>query len=266
MAKIRYVKTLEQVKRAQDANPEFLESTVRTIRTVYETDPAIARVVIPKPLEPCAAPEVHLHVSEITMHLAPDVDMKIGSAIFGVGASYEGVDGIYLLTMPMTTEQAVVPGRETYGEPKKIADIALERSGDDVVGTVTRMGSTYLEVRGRIGASLGPRSLVDRSYCYKVLPSCEQGKAFDHDPLLVRLEWRHEHDAVHRMNGEVILRDSIFDPVADIPVRRIVRMEYEEGRTQSNGQVLRSVPGDWILPFLHQRYDDASGDGVDVAV
>jgi acetoacetate decarboxylase len=66
------------------------------------------------------------------------------------------------------------------------------------------------------------------------------------------------------MQGEVILTDSPLDPVADIPVRRLLRMEYEEGRTQSNGKVLRSIPGDWLLPFLHQRYDDTSGDGIEV--
>lgn len=266
MSKVRYVKTLEQVQRARESNPEFLESTVRTIRAVYETDPAIARAVVPRPLVPCERPEVHLHVSEITMHLAPDLDMKIGSAIFGVGASYEGDAGIYLITMPMTTEQAVVPGRETFGEPKKIADISLQRSGDDVVGKVSRMGTTYIELRGRVGADAGPRQIVDHSYCFKALPSCEQGKAFDYDPLLVRLEWRHDQEAVHPIgSGAILLRDSVFDPVADLPVRRIVRMEYEVGRTRSNGTVLRSVPGDWLLPFLHQRYDDVSGDGVEVA-
>ena len=50
----------------------------------------------------------------------------------------------------------------------------------------------------------------------------------------------------------------------DVPVRRIVGMEYEEGSTQSNGTVLRSVPDEWILPFLHQRYDDTSGAGIEI--
>ena len=31
-----------------------------------------------------------------------------------------------------TTEQAVVPGRETYGEPKKIAQIDFQKEGDRV--------------------------------------------------------------------------------------------------------------------------------------
>ena len=129
------------------------------------------------------------------------------------------------------------------------------------------MGMTYLEARGRLGESLGPRELTEYAFCYKAMPSCEKGRDFDADPLLVRLEWRHRHARVHAVeDGEVILRESRLDPVADIPVRRLVRMEYEEGSTESNGSVLRSVPGEWLLPFLHQRYDDPSAEGIDVAV
>jgi len=265
VSKLRYVKTLDQVKKAQEENPEFLKSTVRTIRTVYETDPAVAKAVVPKPLEPSARPEVHMHVSEITMHITPDFDMKIGSAIVGVTVDYDDGEGIYLLTMPMTSEQAVIGGRDTFGEPKKIADITLERAGDDLVAKVTRMGTTYIELHGRVGESKGAREIVDHAYCFKAMPSCDQGKALDADPLLVRLEWQHEHDSVNAVDGaEVILRESMFDPVVDLPVRRIVSMEFEEGRTKSNGSVLRSVPGDWLLPFLHQRYDDTSGDGIEL--
>ena len=77
----------------------------------------------------------------------------------------------------------------------------------------------------------------------------------------MRLEWRHAHSEVRRAEGELVLRESPFDPVADLPVRRLVRMEYEEGTTESNGRVLRSVPGEWLLPFLHQRYDDPGAEG-----
>ncbi len=265
MAKLRYVKTLEQIKKAAAANPEFLESTVRSVRVVYETDPAIAAAVTPKPLQPTERPEVCVTFSHVAMHITPDYTFEIGSAIFGVRASYDGIEGIYLITMPMTTEQAVVPGRETYGEPKKIAEIEFQQEGDAVSCVVTRMGVPYLEVRGTLGESLGARELTDHAYCFKAFPSCEKGGTFDTDPLLVRLEWKHKHTRVQRVeNGELLLRESGFDPVVDVPIRRIVSMEYEEGSTESNGEVLRSVPGEWILPFLHGRYDDSSGDGIEL--
>ena len=51
---------------------------------------------------------------------------------------------------------------------------------------------------------------------------CAGDRALDADPLLIRLEWRHDHTAVHRIDaGELFLRESPFDPVADLPVRRL---------------------------------------------
>jgi len=264
MARLRWVKSLEQVKLDAERNPEFLSSTVRSLRVVYETSPALAAAVIPKPLAPAARPEVCATFSHVAMHITPDYTLEIGSAVFGVRAVYEGVPGIWLLTMPMTSEQAVIGGRETYGEPKKIARIDFQQDAKRVSAAVTRMGIAYLEGRGTLQEALGPRELVEHAYCVKALPACEKSKGLDGEPLLVRLEWKHRHTQVHRVEGELVLRESPFDPVADLPVRRIVRMEYEEGTTQSNGRVLRSVPEEWMLPILHQRYDDVSGEGLEL--
>jgi len=264
MAVLRYVKTPAQLAAAAEANPEFLKSRVRSIRCVYETDAKIAAALVPQPLRPAARPEVCVTFSHVAMQITPDFTFEIGSAVFGVKASYEGVEGIYIVTMPMTAEAAVVGGRETFGEPKKIADIRFDRKGDELHASVSRMGMIYLAVQGHIGKALPTREFVEHAYCFKAFPSCEQGKAFDYDPLLVRLEWRQKHDTVHELDGALTLGESPLDPVADVPVRKLVKCEYEEGTTQSNGTVLRAVPGEWLLPFLHQRYDDTSGAGIEI--
>lgn len=264
MAVLRYVKTLEQVKKAQDANPEFLESSARSIRCVYETDLEIARALVPKPLV-VEEPEINVTFTHLAMHITKDFTFEIGAAIFGVKALYDGQVGTYLVTMPMTTEQAVVPGRETFGEPKKIADIDFAKDGDRVSASVSRMGMTYLSVSGNVGEELGPREFVEHAWCFKAMPSCDQSKTFDADPLFIRLEWKHKHTNSWKIDGgELVLGESPMDPVADIPIRRLIRMEYEEGSTESNGTVLRSTPGEWLVPFLHQRYDDTSGEGIEI--
>jgi acetoacetate decarboxylase len=266
MSHLRYVKSPDEIKRSRETNPEFLESHVRSLRVVYETDAAVAAALVPRPLEPFERPEVCVTFSHVAMKITPEFTFEIGSAVFGVRTRYDGDEGIYLITMPMTTEQAVIGGRETFGEPKKIAQIDFSRDGDRVTATVERMGTVYLEARGRLGASLPPRRFTEAAYCFKALPSCEPERDLDADPLLVRLEWRHDHTAVHRVDdGELLLRESPFDPVADLPLRRLVTFEYEEGTTESNGRVLRSVPGEWLLPFLHQRYDEPATQGIEIA-
>ena len=47
-------------------------------------------------------------------------------------------------------------------------------------------------------------------------------------------------------------------PIADFPVHRIVSFEYAEITTAQSGEIVDRVPAEWILPFMHQRYDDLS--------
>jgi len=262
MSVLRYAKTLEQVRQAQEENPEFADSSIHSVRLVYETDPAVYQALIPRPMKPLDSPQVCVDITGITMHL-PHGDMQFGSAIFGVRVDYEGREGIYLITMPMSTEQAVIAGRDTFGEPKKLADIQLTNDNGKLHGKVSRMGFDYIEFNGDLGASRGALKEDVSAYCFKIIPSCDQDKMLDYDPLLVRLDWKMDYDEVWDVNNaDLVLRDSPLDPVVDVPVRKIVSVEYDQGRTASSGTVLRTVPQEYVLPFMHQRYDDFSGAGV----
>ena len=282
MARVRYAKSLRDLdsepNRRGDTEGAGLKSTVRSIRCRYETDSEAAQAVVPKPLEASVVPEVILNFSSVEMHLEGDVTVDICSASFGVRVDYADRPGNYLLTMPMSSEAAVVRGRERFGEPKKLARIefsspstkrgssrggGIERQ-DSVSASVERMGVTYLSALGQCAEELGPRQETEHAYCFKAFPSCQAAKAFDQDPQLVRLEWRHRFERVWRLEGGIELWDSPFDPVADLPVRNLIEFEYTEGTTESVGRVLRPVPGEWLLPFMHQRYDEPQTEGVEV--
>jgi acetoacetate decarboxylase len=265
MARLRFVKSPEQLKAQAEAGTPKLESTVRSIRIVYETDPNLYRAVIPQPLEPIARPEMHVTLSHVAMHITPEFTFEIGSAAFGAAVTYNGQEGTYLIAMPMTAEAAVVGGRERYGEPKKIADIVFEQEGDRAHCSVTRMGIPYIEAEGRLGESLGPREFDEHAFCIKAFPSPDEGTPFDDAPRLVRLDWHQTHRKVHAFDGTLELRESPFDPVADLPVKRIVRMEYEEGSTESSGTMLRSLDPEWVMPILHGRNDEPGFPGIEVA-
>ena len=268
MGRVRYVKNPRDLEADADAGRGHLTSSVRSIRCIYETDAEVAQACVPKPLEARVQPEVHLSFGSVAMHLTPDVTVEIRTASFGVRVEYDDKPGFYLITMPMSSEAATLGGRERFGEPKKLANIDFEasvgRGGDSVSASVERMGIRYLAAVGRRVEDLGPREQTEFGYCFKAFPSCEDDKHFDQDPQLVRLEWRHKYDRVWRLEGGIELWESPFDPVADLPVRRIVEFEYAEGTTESSGRVLRPVPGDWLLPFMHQRYDAPHTEGVEV--
>jgi len=268
MGRVRYAKSLRDLEAGSVEGAGALKSTIRSIRVVYETDAEVAQAVVPKPLEASVQPEICLSFASVAMHVTPDVTLEIRSASFGVRVDYDDKPGCYLITMPMSSEAAVLGGRERFGEPKKLAKIEFEASGgafgDMVSASVERMGVRYLAAVGKRVEDLGPREETEYGYCFKAFPSCEASKHFDQDPQLVRLEWRHKYDQVWRLEGGIELWDSPFDPVADLPVRRLVEFEFAEGTTESSGRVLRPVPGDWLLPFIHQRYDEPQTEGVEV--
>lgn len=276
MGRVRYAKSIRDLERDAASLGRGLSSTVSSIRCVYETDAEAAHAVVPKPLEATHIPEVCVSFASIAMHVSPDVTIEIRSASFGVRVVYDGMLGSYPLTMPMSSEQAVLGGRERFGEPKKLAEIEFERASGSsrssgssrdsgsVSASVERMGVRYLAAIGVLRERLGPRDETEYAYCFKAFPSCQEGKGFDCDPQLVRLEWQHRYERVWRLEGGLELVDSPFDPVVDLPVRRIAEFEYTEGTTVSSGRVLRPVPGDWLLPFIHQRYDAPHVEGVDV--
>ncbi len=270
MSRVRYAKSVRDLERGEGSGADFARlehlenSRVRSIRCVYETDSEVAQAVVPKPLEASVQSEVCLSFAVVETRLSPDVTVQIRSASFGVRVDYNDKPGCYFLTMPTSSDQVVVRGRERFGEPRKIADIDFGGEGVEVFASVERMGIRYLAARAIRVEELGPREVLEYGYCFKAFPSAVAGKGFDQDPQLVRLEWRHDFERVWRLDGELELRDSPFDPVADLPIRRIVEFEYTEGTTRRSGRVLRPVPGDWLLPFLHQKHDDPEVEGLDV--
>ena len=264
MSRVRYTKSMRDLEGGDGSDTDGLNDVIRTIRIVYETDAEVAQAVVPRPLEASVGSEVCVSFTSLATHVTPDVTIEIRSASFGVRVDYDGKPGSYLLAMPMASERAVFLARERFGQPAKLADLTLEARGDVVEASVARKGVRFLSAQGRRGEELGPRTFMECGYSFKAYPGCTPDKPFDQDPQLVRLEWRYDFSNAWRLDGELELADSPFDPVADLPVRRVIEFEYAEGTIQSSGRVLRPVPGDWLLPFIHQRYDEPTVEGIDV--
>ncbi|GAC1314302.1 MAG: hypothetical protein NVSMB12_07350 [Acidimicrobiales bacterium] len=260
MSRIRYGARTAEELRNREIEATSVGVWATTLVAVYETDPAVIAAVLPPPLEPGAEPLVRVTVAT--------VDVGRGYPVFGAGtvavaAHHEGTDGDYALVMPMTTEQAVVGGRETFGEPKKLADVTLTRDGDAVRGAFARMGITFVEVTGRVVSVAEPTPDRRRtSFYFKFLPAPD-GKGFDAEPALVYCHRDESTRTLEIVEGTVNLHESRFDPVADLPVRALRSIELAERSSTQRGEIHCSVPGEWLRPFVHQRYDDLSVVGGD---
>jgi acetoacetate decarboxylase len=222
----------------------------RNLLAVYETDPEVIAAVLPPPLQP-TEPHVRVNLAQVEM---PD-GSPLSAGTFAVKCAYGDSAGSYDLLMIMSTEGAVVGGRETFGEPKKIGAASIDRNDDEIVGTMSRLGVDLVEVRGRVVEQLPPEPLNERFAFYFKFLLHPAGGRFDGDPSLVQVRRTQEDRLRERVEGQVILRESRFDPVVDLPVRGVVSITYTESQQTQTGTILRTVPAESLWPFRHQRYD-----------
>lgn len=260
MGRIRYGPRTPEELRNREVEATSVGTWALTLTAVYETDPEVVAAVLPPPLTPAREPLVRVTIARVDLGAGRP---PFGAGTFAVSAIHDGLLGAYPLVMPMTTEQAVVGGRETFGEPKKLAEVVLERDGDEVHGWFERMGVRFVELEGRITGAL--EAIPERTrtdFYFKFLPAPD-GHGFDTDPSLVYCH-REEHTReALAVDGSVVLRESRFDPVADLPVRQVRSLELAERTSRQWGELRGTVPGEWIRPYVHQRYDDLSPVGTD---
>jgi acetoacetate decarboxylase len=245
---VRYAAMAEEP--AIDSGGEAPKMWSRNLLVYYETDPEIVASVLPRPLEP-TEPHVRLNFAQVDM---PDGE-PLSAGTISVRCRHGEVHGSYDLLMIMSTEGAVLGGRETFGEPKKIGQATLRIVDGAVVATMARKGIDIVEVRGRVAEDLEPEPLTERfAFYYKFLMDPEGGR-FDGDPSLVHVRRTQEDRTRQRIDGEVILRESPFDPVVDLPVLGVVSMHLTESHQTQTGRIVGTVPAEWVWPFRHQRYD-----------
>ena len=249
---IRYGARVEQQSREMQATSAEIWS--QAVTATWETDADLIAAVLPPPLTPGPDPLVRLTITTVTMPGLP----TFGAGWFGVQARHGDVLGEYPLFMPMTTEQSVIGGRDTYGEPKKIGDVWATRDGDQIDAGIARMGYTVCEIRGRINERREPYEKRKTDFWFKVSPSAETAGQLDQDPLLVYGEKVEKARVFEGIDGDVILKESPLDPVADLVIRRMVDLNWTERASTQVGRIIGPVPREGLAPYLHQRYDDLS--------
>jgi hypothetical protein len=155
-------------------------------------------------------------------------------------AQHEGTVGDYALVMPMSTEQSVIGG-ETFGEPKKIADVTLDRDGDRVSGR-SLASATFAEVNGRATETLPTRPTGDARLLLQV-PAGTRRQGFDAEPSLVYC-YRDE-------TTRALERGTVSPCASPASTRRRhprARSADHARRAQSiqTAEIHSHVPGDWL--------------------
>ena len=119
------------------------------------------------------------------------------------------------------------------------------------------MGFPLAEVRGTLGEPIDIPARDKVDFYFKISPSPD-GKGFDTEPALVHVRRHEEARDGRAIDGSLRLLESPLDPLVDIPIGRVVAMEFARVSTTQEAEVVERVPADWLLPYVHQRYDDLS--------
>jgi acetoacetate decarboxylase len=251
----RYVKSPDEVRRLQRiyTAPSFLD--IRSLALTFESDPEVLAELIPPPLRPAAEARVSISVSEIRRSNC--VGAFNGCSV-NIACTYEGVDGLYCLTMPMSTDTAVIFGRELFAEPKKLAEVVLTERLPHVRGTVTRHGVTYIELQGAFDdapQAITPRESLSHHYYFKYLPAAN-GIGLAHDPELIRVTHRGSATKVARGTGTITFRESAHDPIIDLPVISVGGATFSEIETHTSAEVVTTISAAQFLPWAYGKTDD----------
>ncbi|MFD0419151.1 acetoacetate decarboxylase family protein [Streptomyces sp. NPDC127108] len=252
MARVRYgARTEAEMAATRTANTKLPDIWSTGVVAVWESDPDAVAAVLPPPLKPTDRPLVRANISRVELAGYP-----LGAGSVAVAAEHGGVAGWYPLVMPMTHERALTGGREVFGEPKKLGDVTVERDGLVVRAAMARYGIAFVEVRGAVSGSLPvPEPARKTDFYFKFLPAVD-GSGFDADPVLVHCVREERVRRLESVTGDVVLRESMYDPVADLPVRRLVELTIGEKTSDQRGRVVERVDAQALLPYVHQRYDD----------
>lgn len=252
MARVRYgARTEAEIAAARASSSKLPDIWSTGVTALWESDPDAVAAVLPPPLKPTERPLVRAGISKVDLP-----GYRLGAGSVAVAALHDGREGWYPLVMPMTHERALIGGREVFGEPKKLGEVGVERDGLVVRAVLARHGIAFVEVRGAVDGPLPlPEPAEKLDFYFKFLPAVD-GKGFDADPVLVHCTRNEKFRRLERITGDIVLRESMYDPVADLPVRRVVELTIGEKTTDQKGRVVERVSAQALLPYIHQRYDD----------
>jgi acetoacetate decarboxylase len=249
-----FVKTAEEIKRIQASlrEPKFYSAQMVTVE--YRTRPEIIRRVLPPGLEPTDKPLVKAMIGR--WGRSNCVHAFEGGGLYVEARHGEHV-GDYCLAMPMSTDAAIIYGRELFGEPKKQATTTLERRGNRIRAKCVRYGKPILAIDATMEKKepLAEGGFVN--FHYKFLPSAD-GSGLQWDPALVMATFKTR--VTHHESGraKLTLGNTVHDPLADIEIVEILGASYVEGDIDSRCRTLTTVKAAEFLPYAYGKVDDWS--------
>jgi acetoacetate decarboxylase len=254
-----YVKTPEEVERIQERLAD-VKYVGESLMIEFETTPEFVRDVLPPCLSPIDTPT---GVAAVAQHQSVHVG-EHGAAVVYLYAQYEGLVGLYALTLLISTETNQLHGRERWGMAKKVLDsCGLYRDSTDdretMFGYAARHGTRLIEIEAELSADDGPREGVHHLFELKGFLS-PYGVGLDRDPELIIIDVHESNGSVREGTGRLVLQGTADDPCDTIPIVSVGPASHIVGALEyQTSRVITLSDADAYVPYVYgTRYDDFS--------
>ncbi|HPG26788.1 MAG TPA: acetoacetate decarboxylase family protein [Myxococcota bacterium] len=181
------------------------------LRIAYRTDKDRIAALLPPGLEPADAPLVFVTFYNVPIQNAPEYGIVVNVAADKRGTAVE-----YTLGIGINQETVIFPSKERWGQPKFHADTQYWRLGDVVEARTTHYGHTFAEFTGRVvGAQAPLPDAEQREVWVKYMRDCDLTPGrYDFPPHYVDVYSKYGTAHLEKLEGELVLRESRWDPIA----------------------------------------------------
>jgi acetoacetate decarboxylase len=187
------------------------------LKIVYRTDPEKIAALLPPGIEPGANPNVN-----VTIYNYPVPDVPELGIVMTVDADYNGTPGEYTLGYGIDQESAIFNSQQINGQPKYPCTTDFYRCGPVVTARCTHQGYTFVEFKGMsTGRAEDLPEFDQNEWWIKVSRACGLvSEGYDFPPHVVHVHSRYGTAWREEVEGDLVLRDSPWDPIASLlPMR-----------------------------------------------
>jgi len=249
-----FVKTSEEIARIRRVLTEPHFVNMEDLQISFLTDPQIVARLLPPPLKPSDRPVVTVMIAHFQSNCVGDYD----SGLIMLPAKYGDIEGAYYLAMIVSTDAALIYGRELEGSPKKLGTAGIIRQGTKMYGWAERHGVKLIEIKADLTQDLGPsRSETLQAFNVKALQAAD-GDGLEEDAILTLGGGQFDLVTNRVGQGSIVLRGTPHDPYDELEVREVLGAAYLEGGLIPSMKSIARIPASDFLPYYYGRVDDWS--------
>ncbi|MBS1676554.1 MAG: acetoacetate decarboxylase family protein [Actinobacteria bacterium] len=223
----------------------------RMLQAECEADPERLRRAIPEEFELEDPARVMVEVG----HWGESPVGPFGGGGLYVPCSFGASSGLYVLSMYMDTAAAIAFGRETFGEPKRQADVVLEEAGEEIRGSLSRAGVRIIAITmAREVAETRPGG-ESRNFnvSFRWAPD---GTGIEGDVTVNQATFELGEHRREAGAASVTLTDGPHDRISELGIGAPIAASFVHGDVASRNEHVGTVDGERFLPHAFARYDD----------